>query len=588
MALSGIDLVLDYLSYLVAERGPDEPFLLSQLQPAIQFKFPGFNFADYGLANVRDFLQLGEKADYFRLVNTGDLKTMHLRPGGKKRTGTLPAILEEIPAEGVRRTHYMQTLLENLLNAERADQVINAVRGTDSLSKEFDSFLGAQEKATGLYYVRGKIARLRAFLAVVRESGEATAIPTWKVSRAVLNTPAVPTIREAARLGATIFAVMSDKVRVGDVPPDMLDDMFMGVLRYCRARLAQSRAWDWVAGIDILEAELRAIAQHVATVRAQQKKTGLLRATPIGKQQTARLGNITGPLVNPFDEAKIEQTAKMLLREAGVRMTLDETAIWQAYVAAEGVEAGQKFLAERPSLLKSDPFVEWLEDGLASAVAARDERAIQLYANKSALVVAARQVGGLGMVGLRKQPEAVKAVYESIMEGVGLMRLVFDYLNPTTDALSFLKAKPDFARDESVGDLMDEQMVKAADTGDTARYRFVSERADLWRKVAELGAEHGPAQHARFLAQHRSEQDLMAEMGLLLLQNARDNEARRDVLERYAAVATEKGLALARGMLDQLSFQGAPQALFQHHVEVARLIERCVKIGIDRALAEMR
>jgi hypothetical protein len=41
-------------------------------------------------------------------------------------------------------------------------------------------------------------------------------------------------------------------------------------------------------------------------------------------------------------------------------------------------------------------------------------------------------------------------------------------------------------------------------------------------------------------------------------------------------------------MLDMLSMQGASQTEFDRHYKVKHLIERCTKVGVDRALAELQ
>lgn len=579
MSAPAIDAVFDYLALLVAERSQekDNPLLLSQLQPAILFKFPGFAFAYYGLKNLREFVDLGEKAGYFKLVNTGDVQTMYLLPGPKRRAAAPQPARAITQTASLRQRQWMATVLENLLNAERADQILDAIRDTDALTPEFDAFMGAQEHQAGLYYVKGKLVRLRQFLAVCREKGEMAAAPGWQPSRAMLRTPVIPPIREAPRLGQYIWAVMQDNMKYTEIPADLLTNAFFGVLKYCRAQLGREKAWDWVVGLDILNTQLRELPR-AGGAQPQQKRGGLFGVTKPLSPQPTRLGDT-------LDDEEIDAFAKQLLREAGIRSTQDETAIWRAYVGAEGLEASHRFLTERPELLKEERVLNWLEDQIADAVANNDMSGVRLYANKAAMVIAART---LGLDGMRYQANEIKKIFESVIDGARLLRLVLDYLKAETPPIEYLQTNPEMTRNEAVGDVLDEQLIKAADSGDVGRYRLVSERIDLWGKVVELGFEHGPAQHERTLRQRRDDKMLLTEMGLLLLQGAKDAEARRDILERFPAVATQEGLAMANTTLDILSFREVPKEQYDRYFEVKRLIERCLQLGIDRALAELK
>src|SRR4051812_10332144 len=91
MAGPSLSTIFEYLATLVAERSSDEPFMLNQIQPALKYKFPDFSLADYQLAGLKEFILAGDKAGYFKLVNTGSVQTAYLAPGTKKVNATPPA-----------------------------------------------------------------------------------------------------------------------------------------------------------------------------------------------------------------------------------------------------------------------------------------------------------------------------------------------------------------------------------------------------------------------------------------------------------------------------------------------------------------
>jgi (p)ppGpp synthase/HD superfamily hydrolase len=69
---------------------------------------------------------------------------------------------------------------------------------------------------------------------------------------------------------------------------------------------------------------------------------------------------------------------------------------------------------------------------------------------------------------------------------------------------------------------------------------------------------------------------------------AQDADETRELVERFPSVATPEGLALITQTLERLSFQQATPEEYQRYYNVQRLIARCLEIGIDRALLELR
>ncbi|MCC7206754.1 MAG: hypothetical protein IT323_05580 [Anaerolineae bacterium] len=568
--IPGLESIFEYLALLVAEQPPDEPFLLRQLQPAVQLKFPTFSFAAYGLANLRDFLSVGEQAGYFRLVNTGDAKTVHLLPGERARKPPAEPMPVPTGQTDPRRIQWMTQVMEDMLSAERADQIMEAARGSDALSIAFSEFLAGQERSNLLYPVRGKLRRVREFLAMWRTNGETPAMMAWQPSRALLKMPPVPPQGDAPRAGAYIQALLQGRARLADLPIEHLDNTFFGVLRYYQQQFRRERAFDYVAGLEILEAEARAVPRP---------------APPPVKRGLFGGGKPSGPVVEPLDGEQIEAITRQLLNLAGVRSTQDLTAPWRAYMAAQGPEALYSTLASNPRLLQDDAFLNWMDAQIGEAVERDNWNEVSGVANKAALVIAARQVG---LDQLRANTAEIKGVYDSILAGARQLGQVVAYLKPDVEPVKYLHGHPELIEDENIGLVLDDQLIKAAERGDVARYRTVSARVSLWRGVSELGMENGVKQYQRAQAAPREDRQVLAEMGFLLLQGATDTETRRDILERFPAVVSNDGLALANNTLEMLSFQGVDQVEYARHFEIKRLIERCLELGINRALAELK
>jgi len=580
MSATPINAIFDYMALLISEREADEPFLLSQIQPALTFKFPGFSFATYGLNNLKDFLAMGEKAGYFKLVNTGDLKTMHLVAGSKRPqlVQAQNAVVDAgggIGADDPRRNRWMTTLLESLLNADRADQILDIVRGSDVYNEAFDAFLASQEHTMPLYSVRGKVRRLRGFLKTVAERGETAAMTTWQTSRPVLHPPAVPPYREAPRYGGLISNLMGGDKRLDQVPPETFTALFFAVMNYYRREVARLKAWDWLTGLDLLEENIRAGFRPAGDTGTLKKgRFGVpAKPEPIGR---------TAP-----DEQAIAQLTQELQRQAGIRTTMDETAVWKAYLAAEGIKDSLQYLELHPDLVSKPNMLEWLDEHIKSAVLLRDPRLLRNLAEKAAIVLAAQQNG---LATLHSSMLPIQDLTTAVLQNAELLGVILNYLGTETteQAIRFLDAHPMLVQDPGIGDLLDDQAMRAAKAGDVAGYRRVTDRIDLWQHVGELGREDGIMQHQRYLSVPRDDKTVLTEMGLLLLRQASDVEARRDILETYPMVATEAGLAMISGTLDVLSFQRADEAEYERHHEVKRLIERCLQIGINRALAELK
>lgn len=573
MVTPSLDTIYDYLALLISERGPKEPFLLSQFQAAIIYKFPDFAPTAFGLSGMKEFILTGEKAGYFKLVNTGDSKTAHFVPGSRQpkamQAQTAPDI-QRLSADDPRRMQWMNELVENLLNCDRADQILDAMRGTQALSPAFDEYLATRIRTEELYPVRGKLVRLREFFKVFRERGETLAVTSWQPSRAVLRMPSVPPIRDASQAGGIITALMQGNAKLAQVPVERLTNLFVAVLRFYKYQLGRDRSLDWVVGLDLLEVDVRAVP------RPEPPPTKGLN--PRQKQQ--------GSTLEALDDSLIEELARNLLKEAGIRASYDETAIWRAFAGAPSMDVALQFLRDRPTLLKSDPFMTWMEDEISRAVEAGDQNAVRALANKSALLIGARQ---MGIEEARQHSDELKKIVDSVLQGAQQMNLVFAFLKAPTpqEAHRLLSQRADMLKDDTFAVLMEDQMMRAAKAADVQRYRRASERADLLNKVIDLGLEHGMEQHLRQMARPRDDRTLLTEMGLLLMPMADSLEEKRDVLERFPTVASKEGLAMVNASLDVLSFRGN-QAEFRQHLEIKRLIERCLEVGIDRALVEMK
>jgi hypothetical protein len=567
MTTPGLETIFQYIAVLISEREAGKPLLLSQLQPAITYKFPNFTFAAYGLSGLREFLAVGEGAGYFKLVNTGNPQTAYLDVGVKRRDKRATI---EIADNDPRRHQWMSELVSVLLNAERADQIMTAIRGLEATSPAFDAYLESEKAQTPLYFVKGKISRLQAFLRMVAKEGETAAVTAWQPSRSVLTTPAVPPVKDAPRASAIITTLMKGDGQISRVPVENINNMFIAVIRFQKRVLSKERAWDWVAGLDILEAQARAIPRPDAT---QQK-----RAVLLGKPNAAAVG--------PLDDAEIDALTKLLLREAGLRATMDDTPRWRSYAETPNLDAALRYLAEHPDLVRNDALLSWLDSEISRAVSVGDNSLIRNLASKSAILLTAR---AHGPDGARGKVEELRATMDSIMAAAQKLGIMFTFIGPESNegALAVLRAYPDMLTDDTYEAFLEEELIKAARAGDTGRYRRISNRADLLRKASELGIEHGAAQHARYLAQPRPDRTVLTEMGLLLLPMATTLEEKRNILERFPTLASPEGRQMAMQMLDVLSFSG-DQDQYNRYFEAKRLIERCLEIGIDRALSEMK
>ncbi len=566
--------VFEYLAALVSERDADEPFLLSQIQPAISYKFPDFTFASYQLPGMKEFILSGEKAGYFKLVNTGDIKTAYLAPGPKAAQMATQTATEEMAANDPRRTRWMTQTLEAMILAERADQIVDAMRHVDALSPEFDAFLTAEGKAARLYPVRGKIQRLREFLKAYREKGEAAAIASWQISRSVLRMPKIPEVKTAAAAQSLIWALLQGNMALEKVAMESMDNLFFAVLIYSREQMGRNKSWDWVVGLNILEAETRAIPRPAPP----PQKRGLFG----GKQQE--------PARSPFelDENEIRSLTELLRSTAGAESgKADATPTWSAFVNTPNLETSYRFLVEHPKLIEDDKLLGWLEDQLGQNVAAGKMDAVKNLANKSALVIAARQ---FGLQQMRQQSAEIQNIYQSVLDGARLLGVLFGFLNaPSTNAaVQYFQQHSELADPDNIGPLIDDQTLKAVREDDLERYRRFTERADLWRNLTEFGVEEGMRQHEGFLANRRDDKALQAEMGVMLLAETRAPDDIQEIMGRYPPVASKDALAMVTRMLDSLSFHGADPEEYNRYFEVKRLIERCLEVGVDRALSELK
>lgn len=566
-----LDVVFNYLALLISEREAGKPFLISQLQQAITYKFPNFNFADYKLGGLKDFVLMGEKSGYFNLVNTGNPQTSYLAAGIKQPPPPTPQpeSVEHLPENDPRRMRWMQLALENMLTADRADQLFDAIKGIDALTPSFDSFLAAQGNSAQQYPVRGKISRIRNFLKLCREQGEAQARNDWQVSRTVTRMPPIPPLQNAAATQSLIWSLMQGTTLLESVPLEKLNNMFFAVLTFCKKEMSRSRSLDWVAGLEMLDADARAIPRPVPS----SQKRGLFSG---GK----------APASSPYelDDFEIEVLAEDLRKAAGIRASMtDPTVMWKAYLDAPTPNASVQFLNDHANLLESDGLMTWLEEQIGDNVAGGKMDAVQNLATKAAIVIVARQRKA------GQPPDDLRAVYDSIMGGATLLGKLFAYIDTasTAEAAEYLRSHNELMDQDTIGPLIEEQALKATRDGDRARYRRISERLDLWRNVAEFGMENGVQQHQRFLARARTDEAVEAEMGLMLLVGAESVDEQRDAMERYPAVGSKEGLALVDGMLDMLSFHNDSEQYNRYHT-IKRLIERCLEVGVDRALSELR
>jgi hypothetical protein len=548
--------------------------MLSQLQSAISYKFPDFSFTAYELSGLKDFILAGEKAGYFKLVNTGNMQTAYLQPG-TKRPLVRPATITQLDGSTMgdndpRRIRWMTLTMENMLSAERADQVVDAIKDVDALSAEFDSFLAAEMKAAPMYPTRGKLKRLRDFLATFRAKGQAQAEASWQISRTTLRMPTTPPVEGAGRAQSLIWALLQGTTTLAETPIDTIDALFFAVLNFSREQMTRNKSLDWVIGLDMLEADARALP----------------RPAPAAKRATL-LGTRTMTIPVGLDDAAIATLTEELRQAAGVQAAhKDDIPTWQAYMQTPSLDVMLRFLTERPKLAEDDRFMAWLEDQISENTAAGAMDAVRNAANKAALIIAVRQ---FGLDGVRQNSGELKNIYESVMDSARLLSLLFNFLNTpgTVEAVRTFQESADLA-DENMAPLFEDQMLKAAHNDDLAQYRLVSERFDLWRNLLDFGPEEGVRHHERFANAGRDDKLVQAEMGLLLLSEATSADEQQDIIGRYPAVVTPEALALANRTLESLSFNNADSALYNRHYNVKRLVERCLQLGIDRALAELK
>jgi hypothetical protein len=567
--------VFEYLATLISERDTDEPFLLSQIQPAISYKFPDFSFANYQLPGMKDFILSGEKAGYFKLVNTGDIKTAYLAPGTKTaQAATRITSTQEMAANDPRRTRWMTLTLEAMILAERGDQIVEAMEHVDALSPEFDAFMMAEGKAARLYPVRGKIQRLRDFLRTCREKGEAAALASWQISRTVLRMPTIPEVKTAAAAQSLIWALLQGNMALEKVSMESMDNLFFAVLAFSREQMTRNKSWDWVVALNILEAETRAIPRPAPPAQ----KRGLFG----GKQQE--------PARSPFelDEDEIRSLTDLLRSTAGAEAgKADETPTWQAFVNTPNLETSYRFLVEHPKLIEDDKVLAWLEDQLGHNMASGKMDAVKNLANKSALVIAARQ---FGLQQMRQQSGEIGKIYESVLDGARQLGVLFGFLNAQSPqaAAQYFQQHNELADTDNIGPLIDDQTLKAVREDDLGRYRQFTERADLWRNLTEFGVEEGMRQHQGFLTTRRDDKTLQAEMGIMLLSETKSPDDIQEIMGRYPPVASKDALSMVTRMLDSLSFHGADPEEYNRYFEVKRLIERCLEVGVDRTLSELK
>lgn len=563
MAEPGIDTIYHYLAVLITEREPGERFMVHQVEPAIQYKFSSFTLAHYGLATFKDFILSGENAGYFKLINTGDMQTAYLLPGTKS---VAPSIVEA-PLNQPRHGRSMQQTLSAILQAERTDQLIEAISGTDALSPAFEALLNNEDKAATSYLLRGKLRRISRFLATYRDKGEAQAVSSWQPSRGITRLPSVPPIEAAIRAHVLVVALTQGHLLLKDIAIESLNNMFFAVLIFCHQQLIRERAWDWAAGLEILEAEAHAVPRPLPPQK---------RSIFSGKQT-----------VDELDDTEIGAWVERLRKEKGIHDSqIDDVPIWKAFVETSGADGAIRFLEERPTLLSDERLLSWLDNEIGQNVAAGAMDMVRKLAHRSAIIIGGRQIG---LTRLRQQPAELQQLYDTVMDSAQLLGKMFVYLDTDSaeQARYYLSQHEELLSDEVVGPLLGEQLIKTAQTADQARYRRLSDRVNLWRKVLALGLDEGWHQYERTDLLERSDKMLQAEMGLLLLTEL-PLSSPRDILERYPAVGTPEGLAMAEGLLHMLSFQGSDSTQYNRYFQAKRLIERCLEVGVDRALAELK
>jgi hypothetical protein len=573
MSNAPLNTVFEYLAVLISERDAGEPFLVKQIMPALQYKFPGFNFAEYSLTSLKEFVQAGEKAGYFKLVITGDPNTAHLLPGSKRQS--------DMGADDPRRTQWMSLAIENMIIAERADQILDAIKGIDAFSEQFDKFLAAQEHTAPLYSVRGKVVRLRQFIKTLRDQGEAQAVTDWQPSRSVLRLPPAPASSpEASKTQGLIWSLAQGTITLERVQNAEMDSMFFAMLALNRDAMAHERAWDLIAGLQLMERDARKLVVERTPPPPPQKRGLFGGSKPVEAPKP------------PIDDQQIAVLIQQFRKEMGIRNTIaDDLPLWRGYVQAESPVAAMQYIAQYSQLINDDKFMNWLDDEISRSVMAGQTNAVKTLAHRAAVVLAARQHG---IQTVQSQPIAVKAVYDELIAGIGVLSRLGEYVRAESveTAVKMLESNlqetPELGDQDSTLDMLNDVLLRAARRGDLAFYRRITDRIDLCRNVIELGAENGIRQHQRYLAIPKDEKTTMAEVGILLLANADDVDDTRSILERYPAVATEKGLGIVKNTMDVLSFRPQDKEVYLRYFSLSRLIERCLQIGIDRAVAELR
>jgi len=183
----------------------------------------------------------------------------------------------------------------------------------------------------------------------------------------------------------------------------------------------------------------------------------------------------------------------------------------------------------------------------------------------------------------------MKQVYESVLVGAQILKKLFNFVDTPTpeEATAYFAEHAELADTEVVEQLFDQQMMDAVHDGDTERYRRLSDRCDLWRNLTQFDNEEGLRQHMLFLALKRDDKTIQAEMGIMLLAEAKEPDEYHDIIGRFPSVASQEGLAMATQMVMTLSNHGATEQ-YDRYVELQRLIERCLEVGVDRALAQLK
>src|SRR5262249_22503310 len=151
------------------------------------------------------------------------------------------------------------------------------------------------------------------------------------------------------------------------------------VLAFSRDQMANNKSWDWVTGLNILEAEARAIPRPVPPAQ----KRGIFG----GKQQPEMLKN-------QFDEKEIDSPAALLRSSSCLDAAQnDNTTTWREYVNTPDPNASLRFLSEHPKLVEDEKLLNWLDDQITQNVAAGAMDAVKNLATKSAVVIVVRQFG---------------------------------------------------------------------------------------------------------------------------------------------------------------------------------------------------